>query len=278
MTDAVGWRWGQYICAMMLAGILLILFFGFEETLFPRFLFSTLGTGGENQLIDSLAKRRYLQTLKPWVYYPQNKTTYMQYFRRPFFLFAFPNVVIVSIYDFCDKVLLYYTSGPVTDTVKAGFIYAFGCTAGIVSFNTISEILTEAPYEFSNTATGLMFLAALVGNFIGWGVGMASDPLLIYLARRNNGVKEPEMRLYMLAPCALFAGVGYFTYGWGAQAGAHWIAIGVGIAAMIAHQVGACSIATAYAMECFPQVRLARFVRFPRLGPQSMLIGYSDLG
>jgi hypothetical protein len=123
-----------------------------------------------------------------------------------------------------------------------------------VSFNTISRILTEPPYNFSNTATGLMFLAALVGNFVGLAVGMASDPLVILLARRNGGVKEPEMRLYMLVPCALFASVGYFTYGWGAEAGSPWIIIGVGIAAMIAHQVGACSIATAYAMECFPQV------------------------
>jgi hypothetical protein len=129
MTDAVGWRWGQYICAMMLGVVLLILFFTFEETLFPRFLFGSVSaechpetmhsvqagddkiisyqsahkrtgelgnSGAMTAFVDPFPRRTYLQMLKLWVYFPENKTTYMQYFRRPFFLFAFPNVVIVS--------------------------------------------------------------------------------------------------------------------------------------------------------------------------------------
>jgi hypothetical protein len=50
---------------------------------------------------------------------------------------------------------------------QAGLIYAFANTAGIVSFNTISEIMTDDPYNWSTGPTGLMFLAALVGSFIG---------------------------------------------------------------------------------------------------------------
>lgn len=139
---------------------------------------------------------------------------------------------------------------------QAGFIFAFGCTAGIVSFNTISEILTDEPYNFSTTATGLVFFAALVGNFIGWGTGVLSDQVVIFLARRNGGVKEPEMRLWMLIPCSIYAVLGYMLYGWGAQTGAHWMTVAVGVGAMISHQVGACAIATAYAMECFPGVSI----------------------
>ncbi|KAF4502550.1 MFS transporter [Fusarium agapanthi] len=149
---------------------------------------------------------------------------------RPFFLWGFPNVVI------------------------AAFIYAFRATAGIVSFNTISEILTEPPYNFSTTHTGLIFFAALVGDIIGWGIGVLSDQVVITLARRNGGIKEPEMRLYMLVPCFVLATVGYMLYGWGAQTEAHWITIVIGIGAMISHQVGACTIATAYAMDCFPGI------------------------
>ena len=176
-------------------------------------------------------KRSYAQKLKPWVYYPQDRTTYWQYFRRPFLLFAIPNIVI------------------------AGVIFAFGCTAGIVSFNTISEILTEAPYNWSTTSTGLVFLAALVGNFVGWATGVLSDHVVIFLARRNNGVKEPEMRLWTLCLSFVYAAVGYQLYGWGAEFGMHWMTIAFGVGSMIAHQVSACSIATAYAMECFPGVR-----------------------
>jgi hypothetical protein len=41
-------------------------------------------------------KRTWTQKLRLWEYQPEDKTTYWQYFKRPFFLFAFPNVVLVS--------------------------------------------------------------------------------------------------------------------------------------------------------------------------------------
>ena len=51
-----------------------------------------------------------------------------------------------------------------------------------------------------------------------------------------------------------FAAIGYFLYGWGATAGAHWMTLAVGLCFMTAEQVAANSIATAYAMECFDGV------------------------
>lgn len=90
-----------------------------------------------------MPRRTYLQMLCPIHYFADDKTTWFQYFRRPFFLFAFPNIVL------------------------SGIQFAFGCTAGIVSFNTISEIMTSPPYNWSPGPAGLIFLAALVGNFIG---------------------------------------------------------------------------------------------------------------
>lgn len=112
------------------------------------------------------------------------------------------------------------------------------------------------PTTLAPPATGLVFFAALVGNCIGWGTGVLSDHVVVFLARRNGGVKEPEMRLWMLIPCFVYAALGYMLYGWGSQAGIHWIGIAIAICAMIAHQVGACAIATAYAMESFPGVSL----------------------
>ncbi|KIW46523.1 uncharacterized protein PV06_02191 [Exophiala oligosperma] len=261
IADNLNWRWSQYIVACINAGVLVLLFLTFEETLFPRFLFGSINGGvartGEpvstvanakdventltrtespsepevdNALAPQFPKRTYLQKLKPWVYFPEDRTSYWQYFRRPFLLFTFPNVVI------------------------AGVIFAFGCTAGIVSFNTISEIMTEPPYNWSTTSTGLIFLAALVGNFVGWATGVLSDHIVIFLARRNNGVKEPEMRLWTLCFSFVYAAVGYQLYGWGANGGLHWMTVAFGVGSMIAHQVSACSIATAYAMECFPGI------------------------
>lgn len=131
IADTVGWRWSQYIVAIIDGVVFLLLFFSFEETMFPRFLFSSstidavpryqdtekdlaadpakdpakssadidLRTpshvSADQSLIQRFPKRSYLQKLKPWVHYPENKTGFWQYFRRPFFLWGFPNIVIV---------------------------------------------------------------------------------------------------------------------------------------------------------------------------------------
>lgn len=62
------------------------------------------------------------------------------------------------------------------------------------------------------------------------------------------------MRLWTLVLCFFYTGLGYMIYGWGAQEGAHWITIAIGIASMIAQQVACTSTATAYAMDCFPGI------------------------
>ena len=153
-------------------GVLILLFiFTFDDTMFPRYRFnnalhvglsvsdapkeeqnksdkhprseSPVSTATSEDSHEQIPARSYRQKVALVHYFPDDKTTWLQYFRRPFYLFAFPNIVL------------------------AGIQFAFGCTAGIVSFNTISEIMTEAPYSWSAGSTGLIFLAALVGNFLG---------------------------------------------------------------------------------------------------------------
>jgi MFS family permease len=116
--------------------------------------------------------------------------------------------------------------------------------------------MTNEPYNFSTTATGLMFLSALIGSVFGYFTGVFADTIVVFLARRNGGVKEPEMRLWTLCLSFVYAGLGYLLYGWAADSGLPWISVAIGLGAMIAHQVSACSIATAYAMDCFPGVSL----------------------
>jgi MFS family permease len=131
IADGPGWRWSQFIVAIIEGGVLVTLFFTFEETIFPRFLFPTVVAapsvdiaerGGLQKLssedltkipgatatissssdagvpVTAYPARTYVQKLKPWSYFPEDKTTYWQYFRRPFFLFTFPSVVIVSTF------------------------------------------------------------------------------------------------------------------------------------------------------------------------------------
>ncbi|KAJ6111885.1 hypothetical protein N7523_007946 [Penicillium sp. IBT 18751x] len=253
ISDGIGWRWSSPIVAIACGVLILLFVFTFDDTMFPRYRFNARldpshpGAKADNQeepekngqlgppilemtsngLGEDITPRTYRQKIALIHYYSDDETTWFQYFRRPFYLFAFPNIVL------------------------AGIQFAFGCTAGIVSFNTISEIMTDAPYNWSAGSTGLLFLAALVGNFIGMGVGSLSDWVVLTLARRNKGYKEPEMRLWTYIFPLIFGAVGYFLYGWAATNGDHWMAIAVALCCLIAQQVSITSLATAYAMECF---------------------------
>ncbi|KAJ6009163.1 hypothetical protein N7522_004179 [Penicillium canescens] len=255
ISDGIGWRWSSPIVAIACGVLILLFIFTFDDTMFPRYRFnnalhiglsvsgapkeeqnksdkhprseSPVSTATSEDSHEQIPTRSYWQKVALVHYFPDDNTTWLQYFRRPFYLFAFPNIVL------------------------AGIQFAFGCTAGIVSFNTISEIMTEAPYSWSAGSTGLIFLAALVGNFLGMGVGSLSDWIVLVLARRNKGYKEPEMRLWAYIFPFIFGAVGYFTYGWAATYGEHWMAIAVGLCCLIAQQVSVTSLATTYAMECF---------------------------
>jgi hypothetical protein len=94
------------------------------------------------------------------------------------------------------------------------------------------------------------------------GVGSLSDGVVLVLARRNKGYKEPEMRIWTYVFPLIFGAVGYFLYGWAATNGDHWMAIAVALCCLIAQQVSITSMATAYAMECFDGVSNSKFVSF----------------
>jgi MFS family permease len=125
IADTLGWRWSQYIVAIIDGGVLVLLFVSFEEILFPRFLISDSTRNSSSLEIDSegktptaanivdvaigdnLPKRTLVERFKPWSFYPEDRTTYWQYFCRPFFLLSFPNVIIVSkMVTSCAAVLI----------------------------------------------------------------------------------------------------------------------------------------------------------------------------
>lgn len=269
ISDTIGWEWSQYIVAILDAVLLLLFIFTFEETLFPRFLFERAEhtdyikevksnqieiANSTNEQLNSAEKekacaiisqleetqsyeapnpdnypaRSYLEMVKDcWIYYPEDETTYWQYFRRPFILFTFPNILF------------------------AGLNFGFAVTAAMLSFSIVADIFMDAPYNYDTTTTGVLCIGSVIGCFVGWICGSTSDYIAIFLAKRNNGIKEPEMRLYAMIFPFTFAAIGYMMLGWGAEKGDRWPVPSVGIGFMIATLVSQGSIVTAYAMDCF---------------------------
>jgi hypothetical protein len=92
------------------------------------------------------------------------------------------------------------------------------------------------PYNLSSLSVGLLYIAPFVGGVLGSSIaGKLSDIVCRFMARRNDGVFEPEFRLVMVIPVALATVFGISSYfrtndkglwgfGWSTQVKDPWIA------------------------------------------------------
>lgn len=84
--------------------------------------------------------------------------------------------------------------------------------------NSGAAIFSVDPYDFGPIGIGLLAIRALIGTILG-GIygGIMFDWAIIYLSKRNNGVYEPEFRLYMCIPPAFVGPAGVYLYGIGSS-------------------------------------------------------------
>lgn len=112
----------------------------------------------------------------------------------------------------------------------AGFSYGSYLIWFNVLNGTASIILGGAPYNFSSGIVGLSYLAALVGVAAGsLFTGVVSDWFALKLAKRNNGVFEPEHRLWGFAMTTVVLPASLLLWGVGAAHHVHWFGLIVGI-------------------------------------------------
>lgn len=153
--------------------------------------------------------------------------------------------------------------------------FASGVCWLVLMLSTISVIFSAPPYNFSTAGVGYMAVGPFVGNVFGslYG-GQLSDWSIRWLAQRNGGVFEPEMRLYILMPPTLILSAGLIVFGWTAgevgalatalctprpltnrRQGMHWIYPSIG-GAMFAFGLGAYGdIAFTFVIDTYRDVR-----------------------
>lgn len=82
----------------------------------------------------------------------------------------------------------------------------------VIAF-VLAQLFGAPPYLLSPSAIGYLSLGPFVGGALGTVImGLMSDPLIKWCARRNNGIYEPE---YRLLPCVvgLVSGAGLIAFG-----------------------------------------------------------------
>ncbi|KAK9459830.1 major facilitator superfamily domain-containing protein [Lipomyces oligophaga] len=92
-------------------------------------------------------------------------------------------------------------------------------------FTTLSEVMTQE-YGWSIEISGLAFLGVGTGTLSAvLSVGSTNDKLVGYLAKRNNGVRQPEMRLGPVILGSILIPGALFWYGWAVERHIFWFAL-----------------------------------------------------
>lgn len=92
--------------------------------------------------------------------------------------------------------------------------YASGLAWLTLMSNVTAIVFVAPPYNFGPDGIGYMGLGPFAGNVIGsiYG-GVLGDWIVVFASRRNKGIFEPEMRLYILFLPAICMSAGLAVYG-----------------------------------------------------------------
>lgn len=142
----------------------------------------------------------WTQTLKPWNG-RLNNSSWWKAAIRPGILFAYPSVLWSAL------------------------VYSLSVGWLIVLSESVSEIYANRDsYNFTSLQIGLVYMSPFIGGILGTAIaGKFSDVVVRFMARRNDGLYEPEYRLVMSIPIAISTAIGLMGFGWSAEERDAWI-------------------------------------------------------
>ncbi|KAI3316478.1 putative MFS transporter [Xylariaceae sp. AK1471] len=209
------WRLFFYVILAFAIALFILAFFFVEETSYQRskhlsladdldVVNATLGRGKPETLAVEQApaippRKSFLSTLQPWGRVDPTV---------PFFTLLWRSMT----YFLVPQVLWVVTS--------------FGITIGLgaLSFNFVFPIkITAPPYNWPVSSSGIHAVGSVLGFLLAVPFTPTSDMLAAYLTRRNNGIREAEMRLGVMLPAMIIGPVGLVVYGLTAELNLHWI-------------------------------------------------------
>ena len=144
--------------------------------------------------------KTYKDTLKPY-HGRLSHDNWLHVAARPFVLFLYPSILWSA--------MVY--------SLSVGWLIVLSESVSLVYKNSES-------YNFSSIQTGLVYLSPFIGGILGTAVaGKVSDVIVRFMARRNDGVYEPEFRLVMAIPIAITSVIGLMGFGWSAEERDHYM-------------------------------------------------------
>ena len=105
----------------------------------------------------------------------------------------------------------------------AAFVVSWTASCFLTINLTQSQAFSSPPYNYSSSKIGVFNVAILIGAMIGlFTAGPLSDFIAAKMTKRNNGVREPEMRLLAMIPYVIIMIIGNIVVAVGCEKGWDW--------------------------------------------------------
>lgn len=144
----------------------------------------------------------------------------------------------------------------------AAFAVSWSAAGFLVVNLSQLQVFAAPPYNFSPQTIGFFNISVLVGGLIGlFTCGPLSDWTAAYLTKKNNGVREPEMRLVAMVPYIIIMIIGSVVTAVGYDRHWPWQVIVIIGYSFLGIQVSALpSISSTYAVDSYKPVTGSLFV------------------
>lgn len=216
VVQSQGWRWIWHWCTIFIAINMFLVTFCFEESKYIPILEGEQGSSAVNTTAVDLEQKSETKTAE------DIKHTAMEriqsridptlprktYFQR--MALVTPSDYSIAHHFYQPIYVLFLFPAVAYAALTYGTILA--CLALMSSMQ--ATYLIRPPYNFSPSGVGLMNLAPFTGTFLGFFAGgWLNDRAMLFFARRNGGIYEPEMRLRLGLAAAFILPGGVLIFG-----------------------------------------------------------------
>ncbi|KAL3444561.1 major facilitator superfamily domain-containing protein [Aspergillus insuetus] len=244
----LGWRWMWWIVAIFLGVNLLLVLFFFEESKYVPASSRQAGVATTMTTTQDDDKGLAPATIT------QTSTTFSRQSQKPLrqrlaFITKTPDPISRHFYQPL-LILISFPAVAYTATAYGTLLAFFSACASAGSY-----FMIYPPYNFSPSAVGLFHLGGFTGALLGT-LTMAPliDWMIVRLAKRNGGVFEPEMRLWMSIPAAFVNCVAMILFGIGLHRGLHWAILAFAQGLFGFGFITAADVALTYLSDCYPDI------------------------
>ncbi|RMZ81716.1 hypothetical protein DV737_g2418, partial [Chaetothyriales sp. CBS 132003] len=231
VTASQGWRWVWWWTAILIGGFLVLMFFLYEETKYDCQAIEglqSISRSSRDEVDGDMEEKPSLPKDANTTVVPHQEialtkveidpTIPVKPYWKKLALWSPSSDAFRFLVRHCYQPFLILWNIPAV--LYMSILNGAMTVSAIMPITVYSIYMTLPPYNFTPEQIGLLGLPAFIGTLLAALIcGPLSDWMILRMARRNGGIYEPEMRLWMILAFIPFMAAGLLMFGIGVDKG-----------------------------------------------------------